>query len=103
MFECAERFILNITQVSKTLTCATRPFQTSAFVFKPHGDCPSLKFQRLSSNAVVELMGLAVACAVVLEIGDAGQNACVPLIRSTKKTARDEKQFFLNDIVDVLY
>lgn len=39
-------------------TCDTRPFQTSAFFFNPHGDWPSLKFHFLSDRALVEILGV---------------------------------------------
>jgi len=41
------------TTLYTTRTCATRPFQISAFFDIPHGALPSLKFQRLSDKAVV--------------------------------------------------
>jgi hypothetical protein len=34
-------------------TCATRPFQISAFFLRPHGACPSLKFHWRSDRLVV--------------------------------------------------
>jgi len=37
------------------LTCATRPFQISAFFFNPNGPWPSLKFHCLSNNRVLLL------------------------------------------------
>ncbi len=42
-----------IILVSNARTCATRPFHVSAFVFMPHGDCPSLKFHFRSDNWVL--------------------------------------------------
>jgi hypothetical protein len=48
-------------------TCATRPFQVSAFFFNPHGDCPSLKFH-LRSESVV-----AVGLAEVVTLLDRGE------------------------------
>jgi hypothetical protein len=54
----------------KQRTCATRPFQISAFLAKPHGDRPSLKFQRRSANCVVVLLVIVVVDSRAT--GDAG-------------------------------
>lgn len=61
-------------------TCATRPFQISAFFLRPHGDRPpSLKFHRLSDNwvtgCVVGLEGERVDTVVVVGTTNAWLNA----------------------------
>lgn len=65
----------------KLRTCATRPFQISAFLAKPQGDRPSLKFQRRSAN-----------CVVVLPVFDTADSRATEDAEVVTKADADDRQ-----------
>ena len=85
-------------------TCATRPFQISAFFLSPKGPWPSLKFHCLSKSCVLLLLAIAGAVfedIVVLVVSDVWGVTKADVATHKAATRLNRITVFIERMVDI--